>query len=107
LSVLTGLLLFAAWPVSPLTFLIFIAFIPCCGWSDKVSGEKIFGWVYLSMVIWNAAPTWWIWNASAPGAVGAILANSLLMCVPWLGLPCRKEKNGSILSVIFPSCSSG
>jgi len=95
LSVLTGLLLFAAWPVSPLTFLIFIAFIPLL-WLERqgIRRRKFFGWVYLSMVIWNAATTWWIWNASAPGAVGAILANSLLMCIPWLGFHAVKRRLG-------------
>ncbi|HMI60269.1 MAG TPA: apolipoprotein N-acyltransferase [Puia sp.] len=101
LSVLTGLLLFAAWPVSPLTFLIFIAFIPLL-WMERqgIRRKKFFGWVYLSMVIWNAATTWWIWNASAPGAVGAILANSLLMCIPWLGFHAVKKRMGDTVGYI-------
>lgn len=37
------------------------------------------------MLIWNVAATWWVWNASGPGSVAAFLANSLLMCLPWLG----------------------
>jgi apolipoprotein N-acyltransferase len=95
LSALTGLLLFAAWPVSPLTFLIFIAFIPLL-WLEQqgLRGRRFFGWVYLAMVIWNATTTWWVWNASAPGAVGAILANSLLMCIPWLGFHAVKKRMG-------------
>ncbi|HTI91042.1 MAG TPA: apolipoprotein N-acyltransferase [Puia sp.] len=101
LSVLTGLLLFAAWPVSPLTFLIFIAFIPLL-WMERqgIRRKKFFGWVYLTMVIWNAATTWWIWNASAPGAVGAILANSLLMCIPWLGFHAVKKRMGDTVGYI-------
>jgi len=101
LSVLTGLLLFAAWPVSPLTFLIFIAFIPLL-WMERqgIRRKKFFGWVYLSMLIWNAATTWWIWNASAPGAVGAILANSLLMCIPWLGFHAVKKRMGDTVGYI-------
>lgn len=105
LSVLTGLLLFAAWPVSPLTFLIFIAFIPLL-WLERqgIRRKRFFGWVYLSMVIWNASTTWWIWNATAPGAIGAILANSLLMCIPWLGFHAVKRRLGDTagyLSLVF------
>ncbi|WP_431211368.1 hypothetical protein ACQ86N_36665 [Puia sp. P3] len=105
LSVLTGLLLFAAWPVSPLTFLIFIAFIPLL-WLERrgIRRKRFFAWVYLSMLIWNAATTWWIWNATAPGAIGAILANSLLMCIPWLGFHSVKRRLGDTagyLSLIF------
>jgi apolipoprotein N-acyltransferase len=95
LSFLSGLLLFAAWPVSPLTFLIFVAFVPLL-WLEQqgISRKKFFGWVYLTMFIWNAAATWWIWNASEPGAAGAILANSLIMCLPWLGFHFVKAKMG-------------
>jgi len=105
LSVLSGLLLFAAWPVSSLTFLIFIAFIPLL-WLERqgIRRKRFFGWVYISMVIWNAATTWWIWNATAPGAIGAILANSLLMCIPWLGFHAVKQRLGDTagyLSLVF------
>lgn len=95
LSLLSGLLLFTAWPVSALTFLIFIAFVPLL-WLEQqgIRRRKFFGWVYLSMLIWNLATTWWIWNASEPGAAGAILANSLLMCIPWLGFHFVKARLG-------------
>jgi apolipoprotein N-acyltransferase len=95
LSFLSGILLFAAWPMSPLTFLIFIAFVPLL-WLDHqgIGRKKFFGWVYVTMLIWNASTTWWIWNATAPGAVGAILANSLLMCLPWLGFHFIKKQLG-------------
>lgn len=101
MSALTGILLFAAWPVSPFTFLIFVAFIPLL-WLERkgIRRRKFFGWTYLAMVIWNAASTWWIWNATAPGAVGAILANSLLMCLPWLGFHAVRKRLGNTLGYI-------
>jgi apolipoprotein N-acyltransferase len=96
LSLVSGLLLFAAWPPSPLTLLVFLAFVPLL-WLEQqgIRRRKFFGWVYLTMVIWNASTTWWIWNASEPGAVGAILANSLLMCLPWLGFHFIKARLGA------------
>lgn len=95
LSVLSGLLLFAAWPVSPLTFLIFIAFVPLLWLEQQVtSRKKFFGWTYLTMVIWNGATTWWVLNSTVPGGISAILANSLLMCIPWIGFYNVKRKRG-------------
>lgn len=44
------------------------------------------------MFIWNVATTWWIWNASAPGALAAFFANSLIMCLPWLGFKIVKKR---------------
>jgi apolipoprotein N-acyltransferase len=101
LSALTGLLLFAAWPVSPLTFLIFIAFVPLL-WLERqgMRRAKFFGWVYLSMLIWNIGATWWVWNSTAPGAVGAILANSLLMCVPWTLFHFVKKRMGDTIGYL-------
>jgi apolipoprotein N-acyltransferase len=90
-----GLLLWAAWPVSPLTFLIFIAWVPLLWLETKVkSRKKFFGLAYITMFIWNVATTWWIWNASAPGAISAFLANSFIMCLPWLGFKIVKKKLG-------------
>lgn len=95
---LTGLLLTAAWPVSPLTFLIFIAFVPLF-WLERqgIRRKRFFGWVYVSMLIWNVGATWWVWNATGPGAIGAFLANSLLMCLPWLGFHYLRPRMGNII----------
>jgi apolipoprotein N-acyltransferase len=96
LSALTGLLLYAAWPESPLTLLIFIALIPLL-WLERqgIRRARFFGWTYFSMLIWNISTTWWIWNASIPGALGAFLANSLIMCVPWLGFHLIRSRMGN------------
>jgi apolipoprotein N-acyltransferase len=98
LSVAAGVLLYAAWPVSPFTFLIFFAFVPLL-WIERqgIRRKKFFGWVYLSMLIWNVAATWWIWNATGPGAIGAFLANSLLMCLPWLGFHYLRPRMGDVI----------
>jgi apolipoprotein N-acyltransferase len=93
----TGILLWAAWPVSPLTLLIFVAWVPLLWLETKVqSRKKFFGLTYIAMFTWNVATTWWIWNASVPGAISAFLANSLLMCFPWLGFKIVKDKSGEM-----------
>ncbi|ULQ56773.1 apolipoprotein N-acyltransferase [Flavihumibacter rivuli] len=86
LSLAAGLILALAWPPLTLNFILFLAFVPLFLLLDKgLSRWRFLGWVYLAMLIWNAITTWWIWNSTGPGAVAAIMANSLLMCLPWLG----------------------
>jgi len=96
LSLLTGLLLVFAWPVSAFTLLIFVAWVPLLFIADKeLNRIRFFLFAYLSMLIWNAGTTWWIWNATAPGAIGAIIANSFLMSVPLWGFHIFKTKYGN------------
>ena len=64
------------------------------------SRKKFFGLTYVTMLTWNVATTWWIWNASPPGAVGAFLANSLLMCLPWLGFKIAKKWLGERMGYV-------
>src|SRR5690606_23587798 len=54
LGLLSGLLLWAAWPTSPLTLLIFIAFIPLLRLTDLVQHRGVyFGSIFLAMLVWN------------------------------------------------------
>lgn len=95
LSILSGLLLWAAWPVSPFTFLIFIAWIPLLQVADITKKRlPFFFYSLLTTVIWNACTTWWIWNSTDIGSVAAIIANSLLMTLPWWGFHIFKNKYG-------------
>ncbi len=56
---------------------------------------RFFLFALLSMFIWNAGTTWWIWKATAPGAIGAIIANSFLMSIPLWGFHIFKTKYGN------------
>src|SRR6185436_18725322 len=42
----------------------------------------------------NITVTSWVWNASPTGAMSAFIANSLIMCVPWLLFYFTKKKFG-------------
>ena len=95
-ALLSGILLWAAWPVSPLTPLIFVAFVPLLWMESRITKRRqFFGLLYLVMFIWNVSTTWWIWNASVPGALSAFFANSLLMCLPWIGYRSAKKWLGA------------
>ena len=85
LGLLSGVLLWAAWPTSPLTPFVFIGFVPLLVAREKSSSLRIFfASCFSAMLVWNVGTTWWIWHATAAGAVAAWLANSLLMCIPWI-----------------------
>lgn len=95
LSLFSGLLLWLAWPPSVLNFLIFVGWVPLLYVAENSRTKvRFFLYTYLCMLLWNAATTWWIWNASPPGAAGAILLNSLFMCLPWLGYYSVRKKLG-------------
>jgi len=95
LTLLAGLLLFAAWPVSTLTLLIFIGWIPLLTLTALPIKKTTFFWhIFIAMLIWNTGTTWWIWNSTDVGTIAAITANSLLMCLPWLGYRTFLKKYG-------------
>ncbi|KAA2240527.1 apolipoprotein N-acyltransferase [Chitinophaga agrisoli] len=96
LAISSGLLLWAAWPTSPLTLLVFIAFIPLLYLTDLVQNRWVyFGCVYLAMVIWNVATTWWVGNTPLPASgIAANTINALIMCVPWLGFKNSRKRFG-------------
>jgi len=84
LSLLSGALLGAAW-FPPLTFLIFIAWVPLFILTEEILQKakrpkaSVFLFSYITFVVWNTIATWWTWFASPGGCIAAILANSLLM----------------------------
>ncbi len=97
-SLFAGLLLFAAWPVSPLTFLIFFGFTPLLFIADGLQKKASFFWhTFLTMLLWNASTTWWIWNSTDIGSVAAIIFNSLIMCLPWWGFFSVKKRSGNLM----------
>ena len=88
LSLLSGVLLAVAWPETPgITFFIFVAFLPLLFVEHNLSknGDNnsvaFFGQSYLAFFVFNLITTWWIYYASLPGAIMAIVFNSFFMAV--------------------------
>lgn len=94
LSFMAGGLMWAAWPTSPLTFLVFIGFVPLLAIADKVKGRGVyFALIYLSLWIWNTGTTWWVGNTTVPASgIFANAFNALLMSIPWLGYKIAIER---------------
>jgi apolipoprotein N-acyltransferase len=86
LSVLSGLLLAAAWPARGFAGLLFIGFIPLLLVEEQIFRRRdsfvrfapMF-YSYPGFFTWNLLTTWWIVNSTLVGAAMAILINSLFM----------------------------
>jgi apolipoprotein N-acyltransferase len=103
LSTLSGLLLFAAWPVSSFMPFIFIAWIPMLMVADQAkTASRFFGLAFWGLLIWNTGTTWWMWNSTDVGTIAAIMFNSMLMTFPWWGYfhLKKKGKNAGYISLI-------
>ncbi len=97
----SGLLWFLAWPMSPAPWFAFIAFVPLLILADStISKTKYLVFLYLAFFIWNTSTTWWVYNASAVGGIGAFVANSWLMCLPWLFYRKLRKKNKTWISYV-------
>lgn len=86
LSILSGILLAYSWPAIGISYLIFFAWIPLLLIAEtflisrkNYASLKLYGYAFLSFLIWNLGATWWVVNASFEGALMAFLANSALM----------------------------
>ncbi len=110
LSVLSGVMLSLSWPSYGFPFLIFFAFVPLFLIEDLTNKNnnkpllKVFLSTYLSLFIWNAISTWWIWNSTEFGAIMAIVLNSLFMSLIWVLYSFSKKyfQNSSHTIYILP-----
>ena len=91
LSISSALLFWLGWPVKPLPFLLFIAMAPLFAIENHVTAERyrhpgrvFFGYTYLTLFLWNILTTWWVYYSTAIGAVFMLLANALLMSIPFV-----------------------
>lgn len=84
LTLIGSILMSISFPFTgSLTFLVFVSWIPLLIIENDLFTKKkkgaLFGYSYLYFLIFNIGTTWWIWNASAGGAIGAFFLNALLM----------------------------
>lgn len=105
LSVLSGLVLWLAWPPLPFFVLVFVGLVPLLFIERNITNNQkplrtLFGYTYLTFFIWNAATTWWIWIASPIGAITAIVANSFLMSIPVLLFRSTKKRCGEHIGYV-------
>lgn len=88
LSVLSGLLMSAAWPARGFPGLLFIGLVPLLIVEDTIYRNpgkfikfSLLFYSYPAFVIWNGLTTWWIYNSTGAGAAVAICVNALFMII--------------------------
>ena len=92
-----------------LTPLVFVSWIPLLLLEDYISRKnyrsgKIFLHAYITFLVYNIGTTWWIWNASLNGAIGAFVLNALLMAFAFFAYHLTKKyvgKKEGYLSLFF------
>ena len=79
LTALPAILFWLAWPPRDLFFLSFVAFVPLFMLERETTGMKGGGWlIYLALLLWNAAISWWVWNAEATSSIVMMTANAAM-----------------------------
>lgn len=88
-AITAAFLLSISW--QPFSFVVasFAGFIPLFLLEKKVRENQdhagiFFFYIALSLVLWNAATTFWIWNASPEGSIAAFIINMLMMSLPFM-----------------------
>jgi apolipoprotein N-acyltransferase len=111
LAVLSGVLLSLAW-LGASGLVLMVAFVPLLYLNHWYVLHKhkylpVVFWAnsFIAMLVWNGLSTWWIVNATVPGALFAIITNSFLMSLAWLmihyAFRTRKEGFASIFAIFM------
>lgn len=100
LSSLSGILMGISFPFTgSLFFLSFVTWVPLLILEEIVSKRryrtrKVFLHAYISFFLFNLISTWWVYFASGGGAIMAIVANSLVMTLPFYMFHITKKHVG-------------
>ncbi|WPP48278.1 apolipoprotein N-acyltransferase [Catalinimonas niigatensis] len=101
LSLISGLLFWLGWPTLPFPFLLFFAIAPIFAMEEyisqadyKRSGRTFYGYLYLTLFLWNISTTWWVYNSTVVGALFMLLANAALMSIPFVLFRVTKKSAG-------------
>jgi apolipoprotein N-acyltransferase len=88
LSLLSGLILSLAWPRYGFAGLMLLGFIPFLFIEDYISKNKqdfhrfaVLVYTYPGFLLWNVLTTFWIWNSTEVGSIGAFVANAFFMAL--------------------------
>ena len=88
---LSGIFLAVGFPPLPLTFFMFIAFVPLLMIEQEIADHQegtakweVFRYSYHAFVIWNILATYWVANTAFVAGLVAMMMNSLFMSVPFV-----------------------
>ncbi len=102
--VLSSILLTLPFIVPHTGLLMLVAFLPLLQVERIItSGGFKRGWIYhySAFLLWNALTTYWIYNATLPGAIAAVVLNSLQMSLIFGGFRWFKKKISPAIGYLF------
>ena len=104
LSLTSGMLLGLPWSVSPLFFLIFIAWVPLLILEEETRDQPnhytLFNYAFVSFLLWNIVGTWWITQAQWLGAILIMVANSLVQALVFWSI--SRVRTSLKIPLLFP-----
>jgi apolipoprotein N-acyltransferase len=108
LSTLSGIFLSLGFPPIPLTFMMFVGFVPLLFVESEIAGfeksiKKLLPFAYNTFVIWNVLTTFWVANTAFVAGIVAIWLNAFFMCIPFLLFHIGKKWMPKIWSLLFMS----
>ena len=104
LSLLSATLLALPWYSAFSGLILLVAFVPLLVLERDFTLRKADGcWKYytLTFLVWNAIATYWIYHATMSGAVGAIIGNTLQMCLIFALFRWVKKKTNNAIGYAF------
>ncbi|MDR1341891.1 MAG: apolipoprotein N-acyltransferase [Prevotellaceae bacterium] len=100
LTLLSALLLSLPWYENFSGLLLLVAFVPLLAVEHdfaKSNRRGFWKYAWLCLLLWNAATTWWICNATFFGMVGAFIGNSAqMLLVVWLFHVVKKRAGSAV-----------
>ncbi|WP_027124643.1 apolipoprotein N-acyltransferase [Gelidibacter mesophilus] len=110
-AILSGLLLAFGWPTYGFPVVLFLGFVPILLVERQIRLSNIkwkklrlFGYSYLSFVIWNFITTNWLQYADIFGASFAVLVNSMLMALMMVIYHSIAKRATVNISLLFLMC---
>ena len=85
--------------IGNLPFFAFFSFIPLLFiekeiYDNSYRSSNLFIHSYITFFLYNVGTTWWIWNASAGGAIFAFILNALIMATTFQLFHFTKKRIG-------------
>jgi apolipoprotein N-acyltransferase len=103
-AVLSGVLLWLGFTPFVLSPLLFVGLMPLLYVEQNISllHEKsakmeVLKFGFIGFVTWNILATWWVGNSSIAAGIFAIIANALLMCIPFVAFHSVKKRLGDTI----------
>lgn len=104
LALLFAIFMSLPFLVPHLGFMALFGFVPLLLMdtiADLRRKKGVFVWYFLAFLMWNAATTFWVCNATIGGGIAAIVLNSLQMAVIFSVFRLSRKKFGNLLSYVF------